>query len=98
MVSRLLIRKQTRSRKYLNHFFFDRLFLKSVTSNFFLPKKVFAYYQIFFFSLLFYTKVHNFCFLTFRRRGSLTSFHLTRMMFKYYAAHKFLMGVKKTSW
>lgn len=98
MISRLAITKDIKQRnnnKKYNNFF---LYLKSNVSNFYFKKKIAYYFFRFFYLLYFYTKIKNFCILSYRRRGVFNFFKLTRMMFKQFALNKQLVGIIKSSW
>ncbi len=98
MVSRLLVLKDYNLRKKLNRSFLQKLFNKSNLHNFYYKKKVYYYLVQFIYLYNSYTKIKNFCVLSYRRRGVFNFFKLTRMMFKYYALNKQLVGVIKSSW
>lgn len=98
MVSRLLVLKDYNLRKELNKSFLPKLFNKSNLHNFYLKKKIYYYLVQFIYLYNSYTKIKNFCVLSYRRRGVFNFFKLTRMMFKYYALNKQLVGVIKSSW
>lgn len=98
MISRLVIIKDyNRRRKFINNYSFY-INLKTNFCNFYLKKKVTSYIFRFFYLFYFYTKIKNFCILSYRRRGVLNFFKLTRMMFKQYALNKQLVGIIKSSW
>lgn len=98
MVSKFFVLRDDKLRKSRDSKFIDYLYLKTNLNNFYFTKKV--YYYFFYFISLYsqYTKVHNYCVLSYRRRGVFNFFKLTRMMFKYYALNKHLVGVMKSSW
>jgi ribosomal protein S14 len=98
MVSKLLIIKDYNKRIFLNKNFMSKIYLKSNIQNFYLKKKIY-YYLVRFISLYdSYSKIKNFCVLSYRRRGVFNYFKLTRMMFKFYALNKQLVGIIKSSW
>jgi ribosomal protein S14 len=98
MVSKLLILKDYQNRKSLNKEFISKLFLKTNLHNFYFKKKIYYYFIQFIHLFHSYTKIKNFCVLSYRRRGVFNFFKLTRMMFKYYALNKQLVGMMKSSW
>ncbi len=98
MVSRLLVIKDYNKRNFLNKHFDSKIYLKSNLQNFFLKKKIFYYLVRFVYLYSSYTKIKNFCVLSYRRRGVFNYYKLTRMMFKYYALNKQLVGIIKSSW
>lgn len=98
MVSRLLILKDYNKRKMLNKHFGSKVFLKSNLQNFYFKKKIYYYLVRFVYLYNSYSKIKNFCVLSYRRRGVFNYFKLTRMMFKYYSLNKQLVGIIKSSW
>lgn len=98
MISRLSIIKDYNRRYKIKKNYFLFLYLKSNVNNFYLKKKITYYFFRFFYLLYFYTKIKNFCIFSYRRRGVLNFFKLTRMMFKQYALNKQLVGIIKSSW
>lgn len=98
MVSKLLNIKHYKNRfKFINIF---NLYLctKTLFNSFFFKKKYNYILYLFFNLFTHYTKIANFCILSYRRRGVLNFFKLTRMMIKQYALNKQLVGVIKASW
>jgi len=98
MISRLAVIKDYNKRIAFNKSFYSMLFVKTNTHNFFYKKKIYYYFVRFIYLYYFYTKIKNFCVLSYRRRGVFNYFKLTRMMFKYYALNKQLVGIMKSSW
>jgi len=98
MVSKLLIIKDYNKRSFLNNNFSNKIYLKSNIQNFYLKKKVYYYLVRFVYLYDSYSKIKNFCVLSYRRRGVFNYFKLTRMMFKFYALNKQLVGMIKSSW
>lgn len=98
MVSKLLIIKDYNKRQSFDKDFISRVFLKSNLHNFYFKKKIYYYLVRFVYLFHFYTKIKNFCVLSYRRRGVFNFFKLTRMMFKFYALNKQLVGIIKSSW
>jgi ribosomal protein S14 len=98
MISRLATIKDFQLRNKNKKHYKSFLYLKSNVSNFFFKKKVAYYFFRFFYLLYFYTKIKNFCVLSYRRRGVFNFFKLTRMMFKQFALNKQLVGIIKSSW
>lgn len=83
--------------KYSNNYI-NYLYMKANITNMYLPKKIaYKYINIFVF-YMYYTRLRNYCVISYRKRGVLNYFKLTRMMFKYYALNKYLNGVTKHSW
>lgn len=98
MVSKFFILRDNKLRKNHDSNYYNYLYLKTNINNFYLDKSTY-YNFIYFVSLYFqYTKIKNFCVLSYRRRGVFNFFKLTRMMFKYYALNKQLVGIIKSSW
>jgi ribosomal protein S14 len=98
MVSKLLVIKDYNRRKFLSKHFNSKLYMRTNLQNFFFKKKVFYFLVRFVHLYDSYTKIKNFCVLSYRRRGVFNYFKLTRMMFKYYALNKHLVGIIKSSW
>jgi len=98
MISRLSIIKDYNKRKSVSSSFYSSLFIKTNTHTFFYKKKIYYFFLRFIYLYHFYTKIKNFCVLSYRRRGVFNFFKLTRMMFKYYALNKQLVGITKSSW
>lgn len=97
-MSRLSILNVNRFRKGFCSFRLHSIFFRSLKNNFFFSKKVFFKYSLFFYNLIFFSRVYHYCLLSYRSRGVLSFFYLTRMMFKYYALSKYFPGIKKVSW
>lgn len=98
MVSSLLILKDYNKRVLFDKKYTKSLVNKTILNNFFYKKNVYYSILFFAFSYIHYTKIKNFCVLSYRRRGIFNHFKLTRMMFKYYALNKQLNGLMKSSW
>lgn len=98
MISRLVILKDYYNRKKIKNNYLSYFFYKTNINNFFIKKIVLYSLFRFFYTLFFYTKIKNFCVLSYRRRGVFNFFKLTRMMFKQYALNKQLVGIIKSSW
>ncbi len=98
MVSKLLILKDYNRRAFLNKNFMSKIYLKSNIQNFYFKKKIYYYLVRFVYLYDSYSKIKNFCVLSYRRRGVFNYFKLTRMMFKFYALNKQLVGMIKSSW
>jgi len=98
MVSKLLILKDHRRRSSLEKNYISSIVLKTNLHNLYFKKKIYYYLIRFVYLFHFYTKVKNFCVLSYRRRGVFNFFKLTRMMFKHYALNKQLVGIIKSSW
>lgn len=98
MISKLVILKDYYDRKKIKSSHLNYSFYKTNINNFFIKKIVLYYLFRFFYSFFFYTKIKNFCVLSYRRRGVFNFFKLTRMMFKHYALNKQLVGILKSSW
>jgi len=98
MISRLSIIKDIKRRNKYKQNHNTYLYIKSNVVTFFFKKKVSYYFFRFFYLLYFYTKIKNFCVLSYRRRGVFNFFKLTRMMFKQFALNKQLVGIIKSSW
>nr|YP_010049286.1 40S ribosomal protein S14 [Pleurostomum flabellatum]QPL15630.1 40S ribosomal protein S14 [Pleurostomum flabellatum] len=98
MISKQLVKKNIYYRRSFDHFVYHHIFFKSVSGNLFFSRKIFYKFFEFFMNYIFYTKIYKHCLMTYRRRGILNYFCLSRMMFKYYAVHGYLSGVQKLSW
>jgi len=98
MVSKFFILRDYKLRKEHGNNYLSHLYLKTSINTFYYTKPI--YYYFFNFIQLYgqYSKVKNYCVLSYRRRGVLNFFKLTRMMFKQYALNKQLVGIMKSSW
>jgi len=98
MISKLAIIKDYNRRAKVKKSYLFNLYIKTNLNNLYYKKKVTYYFTRFFYLLYSYTKIKNFCVLSYRRRGVFNFFKLTRMMFKQYALNKQLVGIIKSSW
>lgn len=98
MVSKLLNNKHYKNRFIFENSFVSYLYIKSLYNTFFIGKKYTYVLYLFFYLHVHYTKISNFCILSYRRRGVLNFFKLTRMMVKQYSLNKQLIGIMKSSW
>jgi ribosomal protein S14 len=98
MVSKFFILRDHKLRENKKENLLNYLFVKTNMNNCYYIKPIYYYFFIFIHTFGQYTKIKNYCVLSYRRRGVFNFFRLTRMMFKQYALNKQLVGIMKSSW
>lgn len=94
-----LVAKDKKTRINYNKFEKKRLLLKAIANNQFLDISIQHKVTRYFLNIQGYkSKIKNYCLITARARGILRGYNISRMLFKQYASHGYLKGIKKASW